>query len=71
MPDKLMCPYSTEYLKVLKLNYREILDRLGNRTNVGDKLPRGYQKITSLEVELPKTDADENIEEEIPEFTLE
>ena len=57
--------------KIIKLNNKEILERLGSRTKVGDMLPRGYQKITSLEVELPKSDADENAEEEIPEFTLE
>jgi len=54
--------------KILKLSEREIVERLSSRAKSGDLLPRGYQKIDSLEVVVPKKD--EAILEEIPEFTL-
>ncbi len=57
--------------KIIKLSNKEIWDRIASRTRAGDLLPRGYQKISSLEVEAPKRDGDDTPEDDIPEFVLE
>lgn len=59
--------------RVINLSNAEILERIAQRAKRGDLLPRGFQKIDSLEVIIPKTEESETESapaEEI-EFTLE
>ena len=58
--------------RVINLSAQEIEQRISERTKAGDLLPRGFQKIDSLEVILKKDDATpEDIPPVEPEFTLE
>jgi len=57
--------------KILKLSPSEIEDRISSRTRNGDLLPRGYQKVDSLEVIKVENPADETKSSDFLEFTLE
>lgn len=39
--------------RIIKLSVKELEDRISSRSKSGDMLPKGYQKIDSLEVVLP------------------
>ncbi|MBQ2382042.1 MAG: DNA topoisomerase IV subunit A, partial [Succinivibrio sp.] len=55
--------------RFLNLSATEIADRISSRSKSGDLLPRGFQKIDSLEVVLPKNGEEVLLEE--MEFVLE
>src|SRR5574344_111857 len=63
--------------RIIKLSVKEIADRISSRSKAGDMLPKGYQKIDSLEVVLPVAKETEASSEETEEssddleFTLE
>ena len=53
----------------MNLSSNEIAERISSRSKSGDLLPRGFQKIDSLEVVLPKNGEEVQLEE--MEFVLE
>lgn len=55
--------------RFLNLSSSEIAERISSRSKSGDLLPRGFQKIDSLEVVLPKNGEEVQLEE--MEFVLE
>ncbi|MGN0915802.1 MAG: DNA topoisomerase IV subunit A [Succinivibrio sp.] len=57
--------------RFLSLSSDDIQQRISSRSKSGDLLPRGFQKIDSLEVVMPNPESDGPEEEEIPEFILE
>ena len=56
--------------RVLNLNVSEIAERISTRTKRGDTLPRGFQKVDSIEV-LSSKKSENNEEDSLMNFVLE
>ena len=59
--------------RTINLSSKEIEERISSRSKAGDLLPRGFQKIDSLEIVVPKSEEEEVQTPPIEdtEFTLE